>query len=52
MAEKKRTQTEILLSIEELLKPLNNLSRYYIQQINAQIAQEQKNAEAEKKAKN
>lgn len=34
----KKTQTQLLQELIELLKPINNLSRYYIQQINAQIA--------------
>ena len=44
----KKTQTQLLEEIIELLKPINNLTRYYIQNINAQIAaQEAANAEVE-----
>lgn len=46
---KKRTQLEVLTSIEELLKPINNLTRYYIQQINQQIKANQEAAKVEEK---
>lgn len=49
MATKKKTQTELLTEIVELLKPINNLSRYYIQNINDQIAAQE--AAAAEKAK-
>ena len=41
---KKKTQSELLQEIVTLLEPINNLSRYYISQINAQI--QAQNAEA------
>ena len=41
---KKPTQAETLQEIKELLVPISNLSRFYIQKINEQI-------EADKKAK-
>lgn len=47
---KKRTQLEVLISIEELLKPINNLTRYYIQQINNQIKAQQDGIGASKTA--
>lgn len=48
MAAKKKTQTELLTEIVELLTPINNLTRYYIQNINQQIeAQEAANKNAE-----
>lgn len=34
----KKTQTQLLEEVIELLKPINNLTRYYIQEINKQIA--------------
>ena len=40
----KKTQTELLEEIKELLTPINNLARYYIQQINTQIALENNKA--------
>ena len=37
----KKTQAQLLEEVIELLKPINNLARYYIQNINAQIAAQQ-----------
>ena len=37
----KKTQAQLLEEIIELLKPINNLTRYYIQSINADIAAQQ-----------
>ena len=42
---KKPTQTELLQELIELIKPINNLTRYYIQNINAQIAANEAKAE-------
>ena len=45
---KKKTQTELLEEIKEMLLPISNLSRYYIQSINAQLkAQEEAKKEGE-----
>ena len=43
----KKTQTQLLEEIIELLKPINNLTRYYIQNINAQIELQKKEVESE-----
>lgn len=48
-SKKKRTQLEVLESIENLLKPINNITRYYIQQLNAQIEAQNKAAEEKQK---
>ena len=37
MSKKKKTQSELLQEIAELLVPMSNLARYQIQKINEQI---------------
>jgi len=46
----KKTQAQLLEELIELVKPINNLSRYYIQNINAQLAQQEAAKEAEEKS--
>lgn len=43
----KKTQAQLLEELIELVKPINNLTRYYIQNINANLAAQQANENAE-----
>ena len=41
MSEKKKTQSQLLKEIADLLLPMSNLARYQIQKINEQIQAQQ-----------
>lgn len=45
----KKTQTELLQEISDLLTPMSNLARYNIQQINEAIKQREAEKEAAEK---